>query len=72
MNRTHWTAVCAYPGHDQFRFYSPTFTVECWADLETTAADTVAAEWAKISPHPPPGIVELIPGHLEHVPQETR
>lgn len=72
MKHTHWTAVCAYPGHKQFRFYSPAFTVEHWADLEAAATNAVAAEWSKISPHPPPGIVELIPGYLEHVPQEPR
>jgi len=62
----HWTAVCQYPGKDQFRFYSSAFVVEHWADMERAAKETVEAEWARISPHPAPPVVELVPGRLLH------
>lgn len=67
MKRTHWIARCAYPGRENFLFYSPDFVVEHWSDLERTAQQTVADAWAKISPHAPPAIVELIPGYMGYV-----
>lgn len=60
--RTHWTARCAYPGMKDFLFYSPTFVVDSWSDLDAAAKATVADAWAQISPHDPPAIIELIPG----------
>ena len=62
--RIFWTARCAYPGHSEFLFYSPSFVVASWADLDTAAQTAVAEEWAKISPYPAPPIVELIPGAM--------
>lgn len=72
IDRIHWTARCAYPGLDGFIFYSPTFTAESWSDLDDMAQSTVAEAWARISPHPAPKVVELIPGYLQLVKNSER
>lgn len=63
----HWTARCAYPGRADFLFYSPAFVVDHWSELDQAARAAVTEAWAKISPHPPPDVIELIPGHLAFV-----
>lgn len=65
--RTSWVAVCAYPGKDQFRFFSPAFVSAGWSSLDDEAREAVRDAWAKISPHDPPEIIDLIPGYLEYV-----
>lgn len=68
----HWVARCQYAGKREFVFSSPAFVVEHWWQLEQTAAQVVADSWAKISPHPAPDIVELIPGAMLFFPDEKR
>ena len=65
-----WVAVCRYPEKKDFCFYSPTFAVEHWSDLEKVAAEIVAAAWNEISPYPAPPVVDYIPGYLEYVKEE--
>lgn len=62
--RISWTARCAYPGRDAFLFHSPSFTVASWDDLDAAAKASVSEAWSKISPHPAPPVVELIPGMM--------
>lgn len=59
-----FTAVCQFPGKSSFRFHSPAFSVLSWADLERTAADTVADAWSQIAQGAPPAIIEYLPGGL--------
>lgn len=65
--RMQFVAVCQYPGMDQFRFHSEPFHVDTWADLEATGRQVVEAEWARISPHPAPPVVDYLPGALVYV-----
>lgn len=62
----HWVAMCKYPDKKEFAYFSPTFVVEHWSDLEKTAQALVEEAWARISPYPTPPIVEYIPGYLEY------
>ena len=53
-------------------FYTKAFIVDHWSNLEAIAQEVVNKEWGKISPHPPPNIVELVPGHIEYIKEEQR
>jgi hypothetical protein len=59
-----FTAVCAYPGLDSFRFHSPTFYVASWSDLDKVGRSTVTEAWRSISPYPAPEVIEYLPGAL--------
>ena len=62
----YWTASCTYDGKQPFRFWTSAMVVE--AEFETVAHDALQAivrrEWAKISPHPAPRLLEVVPGRL--------
>lgn len=70
--RICWTARCAYPGRNEFLFYSPSFVAASWADLDAAAQAAVSEAWSKISPHPAPAVVELIPGALSFQPNSRQ
>ena len=65
-----FVALCKYPGHNAYVFYSDEFHIEHWSDLETEGANKVKDQWAKISPHPPPDVIDYLPGALQYVPVE--
>lgn len=67
--RMQFVAMCQYPGHKEFRFYSEPFMVDSWSDLESTGEKIVQAEWARISPHPAPQVVDYLPGALLYIPR---
>ena len=67
-----WSAICTYPDKKAFMFYTKAFIVDHWSNLEAIAQEVVNKEWGKISPHPPPNIVELVPGHIEYIKEEQR
>ncbi len=67
MSEISWTAVCRYPGKDQFLFYSPEFVAD-WKELDDEARKVVDEAWSKISPHPAPPVIELVPGCMNFVP----
>lgn len=60
----HFVAVCQYQGKQGFKFFSEEFTVSNWHEVEDTAKKIVEEAWAKISPHPAPDVVEILPGFL--------
>lgn len=60
-----WSADCAYPGKDKFIFGSVVHVqAETTEEAHRIARHELAAEWARISPHPAPEIVNLIPGRI--------
>ena len=65
--RMEFVAVCAFPGRAEFRFHSPSFYVEQWADLDRVGVDAVREAWAAISPGQPPGVIDYLPGALVYV-----
>lgn len=58
----YWFARCKYKGKDTFSFYSSEFRAD-WKleDEMKKAQEIVLKEWATISPHPPPDMIELVP-----------
>lgn len=68
----HFTALCAYPDHKTFAFFSVDFVIEDWASLESEGQARVEEAWAKISPHPAPEIVRFEPGSLVYIPDDKR
>ncbi len=66
----HFTALCAYPGHKEFAFFSVDFVIENWSELEKEGQTRVEEAWSRISPHPAPEIVRFEPGALVYVPNE--
>jgi len=62
-----WTAQCEYEGKKQF--YLGT-VVEPLDTPHNELLEKFAALWERISPHPMPRIVSIIPGALVFVPDE--
>lgn len=62
-----FVALCKYPDHDQFAYYSSEFYVNDWSEVEKVGQEIVDREWIKISPHPAPLIVKFIPGGLHYI-----
>lgn len=62
----HWSAICQYPGKKNFLFYSKAFVAADWNNVEEIAKQMVEEEWAEMSPHPAPPVIELIPGYIEY------
>lgn len=72
MKQMYFTAVCAYPNHNNFNFFSVEFVIEDWADLERVGRAKVVEEWTKISPHPAPEIIDFLPGAVVYIPNDRK
>ncbi|WJJ55014.1 hypothetical protein [Xanthomonas phage RTH11] len=70
MKTMFFTAVCGYAGLEKFSFFSVDFSVEQWSDLEKVGQAMVEEEWAKISPHPAPTILQYVPGGIVQLSDE--
>lgn len=60
----NYVAVCQYPDKEAFRFYSPTFVVNHWSEIDDVAQRVVTEAWEEISPHEAPPIIDIVPGLL--------
>jgi hypothetical protein len=67
MRERNWTCEVSYDGKEPFLFYSPAFYVSAEGELhaERLLQDLVNTEFAKISHHPPPKVLSVLPGRLE-------
>lgn len=70
MKTLHWRAICQYEGKKKFSFTSSEFVVDSYSDLEKVGREIVEREWAEISPHPAPKIIDFECGHTYWIPDE--
>lgn len=66
QQRRYYVAELAYPGRPHVLFHSSRFCVvaDSIEDALSLLRPIVVEVWQEFSPHPPPDIVNLIPGRL--------
>lgn len=59
-----YVAKCKYPGHESFYFYTKEMVIQNTNDVQDVLKEEVKRQWEKISPHPPPEILEIQVGFI--------
>lgn len=61
--KRYWTCEVSYDGKTPFHFFSTEMYIETETELEAEKllSEIVSECWAKISPHPAPRLLSVIP-----------
>lgn len=57
-----YVAKCGYKGKKDFYFYTDEMYVDSLEDLDKVGPEEIKTQWARISPHPAPELIEWFPG----------